>query len=607
MVSAGRTAPAFRGLLLGLTLGLSALAPDPAQAQQLGANTGTGNNLDIEQFHPVPYGLHTVNDSRSHQFREFTVGLMGSYSQNPLVLFRGRLQVGEVIRHRFNLDLIGSVGILEWLELGIAVPLTLHQNGDQSLATGQLNDFGFRDLRILPKVTILDQRKGMPIGLAVIPEFTLPTGDSSAFLGDGSVGFSPHLLIDRRFDILWGVRAGAAIGAKLRDQARIGNIEISHELFYKLGGGLGLPKMGEVKSELIFEVAGASALEEPFQNAEQNPLLYRGGAQATFEPSSGHQLTASGGVSIGGTQGYGSPDYQVFLGLTYRRYLSDRDGDGIFDVDDKCPDDPEDKDGFEDEDGCPEPDNDKDGIPDVEDLCPLEPEDIDEFQDTDGCPDLDNDKDGIIDVKDNCPMSPEDKDGFDDEDGCPEDDADRDGIPDDEDKCPDAQEVINGFEDDDGCPDEGLPQVEVTSEKVTIDSKIMFDFDSARIKPESFNILNQVALTLKANMQLKRIRIEGHTDDQGSDVYNLTLSQKRAESVMAYLIERGVAEFRLEAVGYGESKPLVSGSGESARAKNRRVEFTILQEGDIEPESRRIRIEVDPSTLSEDPEPVKVD
>src|SRR4051812_17667717 len=135
----------------------------------------------------------------------------------------------------------------------------------------------------------------------------------------------------------------------------------------------------------------------------------------------------------------------------------DTDGDGIPDKLDKCPTEPEDKDGFQDADGCPDPDNDGDGILDKDDKCPNEPEDKDGFEDEDGCPDPDNDKDGIPDKDDKCPNEPEDKDGFQDADGCPDPDNDGDGVPDAQDKCPDKPETKNGFEDADGCPDE-IPQ-----------------------------------------------------------------------------------------------------------------------------------------------------
>ncbi len=146
---------------------------------------------------------------------------------------------------------------------------------------------------------------------------------------------------------------------------------------------------------------------------------------------------------------------------------ADRDGDGIADRKDECPEVPEDLDGWRDSDGCPEYDNDMDGIPDVRDGAPDEPEDFDGYQDEDGVPDRDNDGDGILDHKDLCPDDPEDFDGHNDDDGCPDDfqDTDGDGVEDDRDKCPDNPEDLDGFEDDDGCPEldndlDGIPDTE---------------------------------------------------------------------------------------------------------------------------------------------------
>lgn len=133
---------------------------------------------------------------------------------------------------------------------------------------------------------------------------------------------------------------------------------------------------------------------------------------------------------------------------------TDNDRDGVTDDDDRCPMDPEDRDGWRDGDGCPDPDNDEDGLHDDEDRCPSKAEDIDGHQDGDGCPDPDNDGDGIPDTRDQCPLEPEDKDGFRDDDGCPEPDNDGDGIMDAADKCPNAAEELNGIDDDDGCPEQ---------------------------------------------------------------------------------------------------------------------------------------------------------
>ncbi|MCH2109123.1 MAG: OmpA family protein, partial [Polyangiaceae bacterium] len=115
----------------------------------------------------------------------------------------------------------------------------------------------------------------------------------------------------------------------------------------------------------------------------------------------------------------------------------DRDGDGFLDPDDRCVDQPENFNGYEDLDGCPDdPDTDGDGITDSKDPCVIEAEDIDGYLDNDGCPDADNDLDGVLDVDDNCALEGEDPDGYEDKDGCPDLDNDGDQVPDLEDQCP---------------------------------------------------------------------------------------------------------------------------------------------------------------------------
>ncbi len=223
----------------------------------------------------------------------------------------------------------------------------------------------------------------------------------------------------------------------------------------------------------------------------------------------------------------------------------DKDGDGIFDHEDKCPDEPEDMDGHLDEDGCPDLDRDRDGIADADDLCPDEPEDMDGFQDTDGCPELDNDRDGFLDV---------------------------------DDKCPDDPETKNGYLDDDGCPDQGPTNVEVTKDQIVIKEKVLFDTGKATIKPVSHGILNEVVQVLKDYPRIKKVRIEGHTDSVGSEANNKKLSDKRAASVRTFLVSKGVAEARLTSVGLGEGKPIDTNRTETGRSNNRRVEFHITEQ-----------------------------
>ena len=262
----------------------------------------------------------------------------------------------------------------------------------------------------------------------------------------------------------------------------------------------------------------------------------------------------------------------------------DRDGDGILDPDDKCPDDPENYNGYQDADGCPDdPDTDGDGIPDSKDQCVLVPEDKDGYQDADGCPEIDNDVDGILDDKDkdtttgrSCANDPEDPDGFEDADGCPEPDNDKDGVLDLDDQCPNEP----GPADNKGCPKKPSLIV-VTDKEIKILQQIHFEFDKDKIRSESFKILDAVVEALKSYPKIK-LEIQGHTDNKGRPEYNKSLSQRRAASVVKYLVGHGVDPGRLVARGYGMERPLVGNDSELNRALNRRVQF-VRTEGAPQP------------------------
>ena len=269
----------------------------------------------------------------------------------------------------------------------------------------------------------------------------------------------------------------------------------------------------------------------------------------------------------------------------------DTDGDGIPDNEDACPNDP----GPKETQGCPiAKDSDGDGIPDDIDRCPLDPEDPDGFQDEDGCPDPDNDGDGIVDKVDACPNTP----GPIENRGCPVLDRDGDGVPDNEDKCPD----VAGPKENGGCPDadrdgDGIPDrldkcpdqfgpppdgcpkkytlLEVKKEKIEIKQQVHFATAKFRVLPDSFALLNQVAQVLN-DFPKMRVSIEGHTDNVGKEVMNMRLSQRRAEAVRDYLVAKGISPDRLEAVGYGPTKPIASNKTVKGKAKNRRTEFRIV-------------------------------
>ncbi|MFL5292250.1 MAG: OmpA family protein [Myxococcales bacterium] len=239
----------------------------------------------------------------------------------------------------------------------------------------------------------------------------------------------------------------------------------------------------------------------------------------------------------------------------------DTDGDGLPDDIDRCPLDPEDPDGFQDEDGCPDPDDDGDGIVDKVDACPNEPGPIENR----GCPILDRDGDGVPDAEDRCIDLPGPKENG----GCPDADRDGDGVPDRLDKCPD----------DFGAPPDGCPKkyglVEVKKERIEIKQQVHFATAKFRVLPDSFPLLDQVVQALN-DFPKMHISIEGHTDNVGTEVTNMRLSQRRAEAVRDYLVSKGITPDRLDAVGYGPTKPIASNKTARGKAQNRRTEFRIV-------------------------------
>jgi OOP family OmpA-OmpF porin len=216
-----------------------------------------------------------------------------------------------------------------------------------------------------------------------------------------------------------------------------------------------------------------------------------------------------------------------------------------------------------------DPDTDGDGIKDTPDACVLEPEDKDGYLDDDGCPELDNDLDTLADAADKCPLEAEDPDGFEDDDGCPDPDNDKDTVPDVKDQCP--NEIGSTTEEPLGCPTKPALVV-VTDCEVKITQQIHFEFNKDKIRPESFPVLDAVVDALQKNQAIK-IEVQGHTDNKGAAAYNKNLSDRRAKSVMKYLIEHGVELSRLASHGYGFERPLVDNSTEQNRALNRRVQF----------------------------------
>ena len=602
-------------LLLAGVVALAVLAgPQTARAAEM-------PTVDVQAFKPSPFmhDLFTVGRGETESPFVWNVGMMLNYQNEPLVLrsTSDDEQLRSVLSHQVTGDLLFAIRPWEFLAFGAAMPVIFYQDGAGYPGGDEPASMGIGDLRLHARLRLL--RAGDFFALAFEPVLTLPTGQLvDPFMGRPNATFVPQLNASLDFGA-----GGAAlnVGYVVTENQSAMNLDLYDELRFKLGGWLrAVPE----RLDLIAELNGATTAESPFGSARQSPLEAVLGGAVWLEPG----LRLNVGAGAGLVSGYAAPDFRLFAGLLYapvEQPVLDRDGDGLLDSNDTCPDDPEDVDGFHDEDGCPDPDDDQDGILDPwvsetgqsqryaavglgSDACPRVPEDRDGFQDEDGCPDADNDKDGILDPwvtatgqlatyaaegkgADRCPLQPEDKDGFQDDDGCPDPDNDNDRICDPwvpergqaavhasvctgKDACPDKPETVNGYEDEDGCPDE---RVQVTAEKIVILQKVLFYYDEDRIKEESFSLLDEVTQVLVANPQIKRVRVEGHTDTRGRAAYNQRLSDARARAVMKYLTEHGVAKARLLSKGFGASRPLVTPeTGEEDYQTNRRVEFIII-------------------------------
>jgi outer membrane protein OmpA-like peptidoglycan-associated protein len=187
--------------------------------------------------------------------------------------------------------------------------------------------------------------------------------------------------------------------------------------------------------------------------------------------------------------------------------------------------------------------------------------------------DRDTDCDGIADVDDQCPGAAEDRDGFQDDDGCPDPDNDQDGIPDECDQCPDEPETYNGIRDEDGCPDVG--RVVITDREIIIIPQVFFAPGAIQIQPGSRPLVEEIALTLKDHPEIERIATLGHA--AADEASAPRLSERRAEAVRAAIVALGVDPARIEAHGYGSTRPLVMGKSAAEKARNRRVEFAVLR------------------------------
>lgn len=470
----------------------------------------------------------------------FGLALWLGHADEPLTVYRQDTgeRVGALVRDRTGGDVAASLALWNRLELGLALPVILAQDGAMSFAGAgaafpEIESSGLGNLRVIPKVRLAGDRRG---AVALLVTARLPTSGGAAYAGYDRVTLAPELAGSGRIG-----RLGLAgnFGFQWRDEIDgVDSMEVQSELYARFGAAVYLGPGERPPIELAVTVSGATdTATAHFGEDDYSPFEIAAGP--SFHLGQALVLFAAGGAGL--NDGHGAPDWRVVGGVRLMGggVTEPREVEMVLTAEPTGPIEPP----FEPPPPAPEPD-------------PPAP-----------APDADSDKDGVVDGSDGCP----DKSGPIENRGCPDADRDGDAIVDRLDNCPDEPGDARYH----GCVKPQL--VQITRERLELLDRVYFESGKAAVLTRSHPLLDNVARVLAAHPEIAAIEVRGHTDDRGGDDYNVRLSQQRAEAVVAYLVGKGVAADRLRATGRGEGEPVYDNDTRAGRAANRRVEFVLAQ------------------------------
>lgn len=513
-----------RSSAIALALGLGLATAGPASAQDA--------RFDVQAFRPLaaPQDLVVVGQSRPLSHLSVSGGAFLNFSLNPLVLVASgtHSKALSVVGNRLQLNAMASVGILDWAELGVDMPLVLAQGSDnlEAIGTeGYIQSFVPGDLRFTGKLAIPGLRRAPEasgLGASLTFGMGLPTGVQEAFASDGAVTWTPGLVADYRFDS--GILLSLNTGLWLRPERQFAGVQWGNSATFGLGAEVPILRSRGITAVGTF--SGSTPLDKLPTQLQQIPAEVLLGLR--WYSSTGLTFTVGGGGGCGCS--LTSPTLRVFSsvvwvpGKTNEWAALER-----FKEPPKPPPPPP-----------PPVDPDGDSVIGQGDRCP----DIAGPVENGGCPDTDKDGDAVVDRLDRCPEHPTSARGY-----------------------------------------NGCPLVRIERNKLLILDQVHFATDQDIILPESFPILEEVAETLLSHLEIQRVLVEGHTDTRATAGYNMDLSRRRAASVMNFLLDSGVAVERVCSAGFGATVPLADNTTEEGMALNRRVEFTILPpvEGPLPP------------------------
>ena len=523
-----------------------------------------GFDADPFTFTPLLEADFTLNTAEVPWERSYGAGLLLGYLDGLVPWRQGSAAAGYVVPDRLTLHFQGAYSF-GWAEVGASLPVVAWQSSNLTPLTSlgvsgplaaPVASAALGDLRLLGKFPVLNAgprtllRAGLPVEAAVIVDLELPTGNGQAFASNGFVA-TPSAVITAS---LGRVRLDAQLGYSFRAApGQYLNLVVPSAFDWGLGAAVELPPAWRFRAwKAIAEVSGQ--VPDGYDGSARYALPF--GVRAGLRAALTSELSAELGLGSGFGGSFGREVFRAFVAVRWGHLNQDRDGDGVPDDRDRCPDVP----GPAANHGCPEREPAAPAVPEAAPAAPVpaEPEAT-----------ADRDGDGVPDSVDRCP----DEKGPKELEGCP--DTDGDGVPDIDDKCP----LEPGPAQNDGCPLGDEPVVEIQAERLSLRDMIQFDFGRDTIRPESNHILDDIAAILANHPEIALVRIEGHTDIVGSAAYNQGLSERRARAVLNALVARGVASSRLVSAGYGFTRPIATNDTALGRAKNRRVEFVIVHEG----------------------------
>lgn len=424
-------------------------------------------SIDVQTLWPVagatPTAVQRSAEVSPHLSLSFALAM--NHAVQPLVLRSvsdPQRQVSAIDQVN-TVDFLWSFALFDRVQIMAALPLVVGQTGEGIApivgggASSALSLIAVRDVRFDVGVQLLRRpRRTFANGFALRADMgvTVPTGDLR-FQGAGSPVLVPMLVGDLRAGWLT-VTANA--GARVRFESRtFASVVFGSQILASVGVAVRHPSLQRlavsVDGQVLVPVGAVPQIECAVgpcsQSSQLAAELFVGGRYAV-DRGRDVEVTLGVGAPLSGAAGV--PLVRGLIGLSYTPRGLDDDGDGVRESDDRCPTEAEDRDGFQDEDGCPDLDNDADGIADTADRCPNEPEDVDNFQDGDGCPEADNDGDGVLDADDVCAVEAAGSRPDPSQRGCPLRDRDGDEVLDADDQCPDEAVGERADPAHRGCP-----------------------------------------------------------------------------------------------------------------------------------------------------------